>query len=388
MHILILGAGYAGLHAALKLDRLLAGRRNQTQITLVERNSYHQHVIQLHLVATAMINPSDAALPLHRILERHAVRLCQGQVTQIELSQRQVLLNNELSLPYDRLVIALGGQTNYAQVPGAYEHTWTLRTYTEALQLHNHIVDCFRTAARTNDPATRRVLLTFVIVGGGFTGCQLAGELAAWVRTLCREYRIPTREVRIALLERAGTLLARFGSWATQEAERVLDQRGISLHLNTQVERVEEQAVFLGDNKYIRSATIIWAAGIRAPQLLTASGLPTDERGRVLVDRYLRVIDHSLIFAAGDSAAIPDPPGGTIPATASYALRQGEHLATTLLAEATGQAPRPYEPLRLGELVSLGPGQAVGNPLGVPSSGLPVALLKQVVERWYVTTLY
>jgi NADH dehydrogenase len=285
--------------------------------------------------------------------------------------------------------VALGGQTSYAGVPGAPEHTWPLRSYDEALRLRDHITGCFRQAAQSDDPAARRVLLTFVIVGGGFTGSQLAGEVEDLTSRLCREYNLPRREVRIALLERKDTLIKPFGSWASAEAQRALERRGVSIHLNMQVERVSEQSITVAGGRRLSAATIVWTAGIRAPRLLADSGLTDDPAGRIPVDRYLRGTgpDQALIFAIGDCARIPDPCGGFVPSTASYALRQGEHLATSLLAEATGAAPRMYEPMRLGQLVSFGPGEAAGYPLGVPSSGLPAALLKQAIEKWYLTTL-
>jgi NADH dehydrogenase len=196
--------------------------------------------------------------------------------------------------------------------------------------------------------------------------------------------------VRIVLLERSDALLKQFGAeWASREALQVLSRRGISVHLQTTVERVSEQAVSLGSGKRISAATIIWVAGIRAPRLLADSGLATDGQGRIPVDRYLRGTgpDQALIFAAGDCASVPDLSGRILPATASYAMRQGEHLAETLLMEVRGQPPRAYVPYNPGLLVSLGPGEAVGSPLGVPACGLPTWLLKEAVERWYLTTL-
>jgi NADH dehydrogenase len=389
MHILILGAGYAGLHVALELDRLRTGREDLLHITLVDRNLYHQHTVLLHLTATGANNETEAAIPLDTILQGRAIRFYQGEVTRIEPLQRRVLMHDGLSLGYDRLVIALGGQTNYAGVPGASEHTWPLRSYDEAVRLREHIKSCFRQAARSDDPAARRMLLTFVIVGGGFTGCQLAGELEALASKLCCDYGLARREVRIALLERSDALIKPFGTWASAEAQRVLEQRGISIHLNMQVERAIEQTIFVAGGKRLSAATVIWTAGIRAPHLLAESGLTDDAAGRISVDRYLRGTgpDQALIFAIGDCARVPDPLGGHVPTTASYALRQGEHLAASLLAEATGGAPSMYEPQRLGQLVSFGPGEAVGKPLGVPISGLSAALLKQAVEKWYLTTL-
>jgi NADH dehydrogenase len=389
MHILILGAGYAGLHTALNLSKRLAGRDHLAHITLVERNLYHQHLVLLHLVATGSEETSEAAISLDWILRRRAVRLHQGEVTRIDAAEQHVQMADGLALHYDRLVVALGAQTNDAGVPGVAEHTWPLHSYNQAVRLRDHIRSRFHAAANTGDPAARRALLTFAIVGGGYTGVQLAGELAAWVRRLCEETDISRREVRIALIERTDTLLQPFGEWADAEAQRVLAGRGVSLHLDTAVERVSDQVIHMAGGKYIRAGTIVWVAGIRAPDLLAESGLTTDRMGRIIVDRYLRSTgpNESRIFAAGDCASIPDEWDNPVPATASHALRQGEYLGDTLWAEITGREARPYQPQWLGQVVSIGPGAAVGTPLGAKVEGLPAALLKQAIEKWYLTTL-
>lgn len=400
MHILILGAGYAGLRAALELERLLPGDRAETHITLLDRNLYHQHIVLLHLAATGGAAPSEVAFPLEQILRQRAIRLCNGQVASIDPTQRQVLLTDGLALTYDWLIVALGAETDDGGVPGARAYSLPLRTHHEALQLRSHILTRFADAARTDDARTRRALLTFAIVGGGFTGCQLAGELVDWARRLCPAYGLPTSAVRIPLIERSPLLLKQAGDWASREAVRVLNGRGISLHLQTAVDRVEEAALAVAPaaaaqattngpaRGLIRTTTVVWTAGIRAPGLLAAAGLETDARGRLLVDRRLRVVGQERIFAAGDCAAVPDARGGMLPATASYALRQGEYLASAVLATSTGRTPPPYAPQYLGQVVSLGPGDAVGDPLGLPISGAPAALLKQAIDQWYLTTLW
>ncbi len=390
MHVLILGAGYAGLRVALNLSKLAGKREDLVQITLVDRNPYHQHIVLLHQTAAGADNEAEAKLSLEQILRRRAVRFHQGQVTRIEPLERHVVLHDDLSLEYDRLVVALGAQTNYGRVPGAKAYTWPLHSYDQARKLWAQVVACFDAAAGTEDAVQRKRLLTFAIVGGGYTGIQLAGELASSAYRLCRDYGVSSDEVRIALLERADMLLPAFGDWAEHEARRVLNLRGVSVHLNTLVERVEQGTLFVQGGKFIHAETIVWAAGIRAPQVLTDSGLTDDPQGRLPVDRYLRGTNpnQARIFAIGDCALVPDEAGNMVPATASYAMRQGEHLAETLMAEATGRAPRAYQPLRLGELVSLGPGYAVGKPLGLPSWGLSAAALKRGIEVWYLATLH
>ncbi|HMQ32194.1 MAG TPA: NAD(P)/FAD-dependent oxidoreductase [Chloroflexaceae bacterium] len=388
MQILILGAGYAGLRTAIDLDRLLRSRGHADEVTLVDQFSYHQLVQLLHQAATAAIYSREASYELAPLLSKGDVRFVAGRVAAIAPLGRQVRLADGTALGYDRLVIALGAETAYNDVPGAREHTMPLRTLEHATRIRDHVVRSFEAAARASDPAEQRVLMTTAIVGGGYTGCQLAGELAAWADDLCAATGAPRGEVRIALLDRSAELLKQFGPWATREAEQVLDALGVSVYLNTVVEAVEPRALRVAGDRVLRAATLVWAGGVQGPDLLREAGLPTDAAGRVLVDRYLRVRDQALIFAAGDCAAVPDGANGaTVPATASYAMRQGSHLAETLLAEVEGSAPRAYEPLKLGELVSLGPHYAVGNPLGVPVTGYPALLLKKGVEQYYRATI-
>jgi NADH dehydrogenase len=384
MNIVILGAGYAGLRTALDLDRQLREQGLDDAVTLVDQNAYHQLIQEIHLTATAGIPSLEAIYDVGRLLNGRQIRFVQGRVRAITPLARTVQLEDGSSLLYDRLVLALGGETAYANVPGAREHTLPLRTYAEAIALRDHLISQFTAAAALSDPKQQRVALTTAIVGGGYTGCQLAGELAAWVDPLSKELGAPRGEVRIALIDRNALLLKQFGTWATREAERVLDQHGVSIYLQTAVEHVEPQVLHISGGRIMRAATIVWAAGIHASGLIADAGLPVDRAGRAVVDRYLRVSGQAAIFALGDCAAIPaGAEGGTVPATASYAMRQGEHLAETLFAEIVGEAPRAYEPLKLGELVSLGPDTGVGNPLGVPLIGYPVLLLKKGIEQYY-----
>jgi NADH dehydrogenase len=384
MNIVILGAGYAGLRTALDLDRQLREHGMDDTVTLVDQNPYHQLVQEIHLTATAGIHSLEAIYDLKRLLGERQISLIQSRVRAITPLARDVRLEDGRSLAYDRLVLALGSETAYYDVSGAREHSLPLRTYAEAITLRDHIIDQFTAAATLSDPKQQRVALTTAIVGGGYTGCQIAGELAAWVNPLSTETGAPRSEVRIALIDRNKLLLKQFGTWATHEAERVLDQHGVSIYLHTAVERVEPQVLHVSGGRILRAGTIIWTAGIRAPSLIADSGLPVDGAGRAIVDRYLRVNGQAAIFALGDCAAIPTgAEAGTVPATASYAMRQGEHMAETIFAEITGDSPRAYEPLNLGELVSLGPENGVGSPLGVPLVGYPVLLLKKGIEQYY-----
>lgn len=372
-------------------DEQEQGRR--CQITLIDQHLSHQQITLLHLPAATALPDGDITIPLDSVLQHRsrAVRRVQGCVTQIDPLQSQVILEDGALVSYDRLVIALGAKTEHFGIPGAEEHTLPMHSAADATHLRNHIIERFREAAHTDDPDIRRRLGTIAIVGGGPTGCQLAGELAARVGHLVQETGIPAEDVRIALLERTRRLLGASGEWVHREAMRVLDRRRVSVYLDAAVEQVEENQLRVSGQRVLRAATIVWVAGIRAPEVLASSGLPTDRRGAVRVDSYLRVEGHSQgptpLFALGDCALVPDPVGGTVPPNANYALRQANYLAEALWDDLNGHPPFPYQPVHLGGIVSLGSGEAVGDPLGVPVSGPLAALLKEGVERWYRGTV-
>ncbi|WP_322814086.1 NAD(P)/FAD-dependent oxidoreductase [Chloroflexus sp.] len=386
MRIVILGAGYAGLRTALDLARLRRAYGMEITIQVVDQNPYHQLVQLLHLTATAGITDQKSIYQLDTLFRGHEVERIEGRVEAIHPLERRIVLHTGQTLEYDRLVLALGSETAF-QVPSAREYTLPLRTFSDALKLRKHLIEQFTRAASITDPTELRITMTTAIVGGGYTGCELAGELAAWADDLCRQTGAPRKEVRIALIEREDHLLPHLGTWASNEAVRRLERLGVNIFLQTPVVQVEPQRLRFADGRLLRAGTIVWGAGVRAPALLAEAGFPTDRLGRVLVDRYLRVQGHATVFAIGDCAAVPDGRGGTLPPTASYAVRQGEHLAEVLAAEARGEAPRAYEPVELGEVVSLGPNDAVGNPLGVPITGYPALMLKRGIEEYYRATI-
>lgn len=386
MRIVILGAGYAGLRTALDLARLRREHALDVTIQLVDQYPYHQLIQLLHLTATAGIADQKTIYQLDRLLQGREIERVEGRVTAIHPLERAVMLADGRTLTYDRLVIALGSETAF-NVPGAREYTLPLHNFTHAVALRKHIVAQFTKAASLTDPTELRITMTTAIVGGGYTGCELAGELAVWADDLCRQTGAPRTEVRIALIERENQLLPHFGKWASDEAVRRLERLGVNVFLNTPVVQVEPQRLRFADGRILRAGTIVWGAGVRAPALLAEAGFPTDRMGRVLVDRYLRVDGQAFIFAIGDCAAVSDGRGGFLPPTASYAVRQGAHLAEVLAAEAQGKAPRAYEPVELGEVVSLGPNDAIGNALGVPVVGYPAVLLKRGIEEYYRATI-
>lgn len=389
MKIVILGAGYGGLRTAMNLEKLLrAHQMTDTVITLIDQNPYHQLIQELHHTATDGSDSRAAIYEIDQLIRGRQIEFICGRVEAILPGEQAVVLNDGQRISYERLVIGLGSITDFHGVPGAPEHTLPLRTYNDAVAIRDHVIAQFKAASEMRDAKEQRLALTTAIIGGGYTGCQLAGEFAVWVDRLCRDTGAPRSEVRIALLDRHDVLLHQFGRWANDVAERVLDRQRVSIYLNIDVEAVEPQLLRVSGNRVLRAGTIIWAAGVRAPDLIAQASLPTDKMGRARVDRYLRVEDREDIFVLGDCAAIPAGLGDeTVPATASYAMRQGEHLAEALFDEIQGRAARAYQPLKLGELVSLGPDDGVGTPLGMPVTGYTIQLLKKGIEQFYRSSI-
>jgi NADH dehydrogenase len=392
MNVVVVGAGYAGLRAALELaENQDHASRPAVRITLVDQEPYHQLVVLLHLTAVGAIPGRAAALPLDGIVRGRGIALRRGRVAAIDLQAQEVRLDDGARLDYDRLVIALGSVSDYRGVPGAQQYTLPLRTFDESLRLREHIASAYGRAKLANDPQERRRLMTVAIAGAGYTGVQLAGELADWLPKLAQQQGLDPALVRVALVDRAPHLLENMGEWAGLEAERTLDSLRVSLYLDALVVGVEDGALLLNESRRLRAGTLVWAGGVKAPPLLKQAGLPTAEGDRVVVDRYLRCYQAGtqVVYACGDCAIYRDPlrENRPVPANASYALRQGDYIGRSIAAELRGGRARPYEPSYLGDLISIGPGKGVGNPFGVPIFGLPAAMAKKTVEEWYLTTL-
>jgi NADH dehydrogenase len=383
MRIVILGAGYAGLRAALDLAEARAETPQIKQVVLVDRNDYHQVVTWLHQVAAAAMEPERARLPLRKVLPKQGLNVLQAEVTGLKLANNRVVTSAG-ELEYDRLLIALGSETLWPDIPGLREHAWPLRWWPEAVALRKHIAQQYQQAAATTDQAERRRLMTIAVVGGGYTGIQLAGELAHWTPELADQHKLPITAIRLLLIEARDRLLPEGDAEMAAKAAQILQRKGVEVRLAAPLKQVEADQITV-DGQPIPLGTLVWAGGVRPAQLLADAGLPT-ERGRIKVNKFLQVEDHPSIFVAGDSSLYYDE-GKPLPATAAHALRQGGYVADVLLAQAQGKSFDPYEPTKLGILVAVGGLDAVGDALGVPLTGLPAGLLKEGVERWYLTTI-
>lgn len=387
MEILILGAGYAGLRAALDLAEFKRrGELGNATITLVDRNDYHQVITWLHEVAAAKIAPDKARIPFERLFKDSTISVVRGSVQGIAPREKRVILDGGTLLSYDRLVIALGSGTTWAPVPGLKEFALPLRWWDEALVIRDAIMSSFAQAADTQSPEERQRLMTVIVIGGGYTGVQLAGELSHWLPTLADQYDLSIMDITLRQVEARERLMPGWDARLAERAEQTLRRKGVQILLNAPVERIDARAITVRDKPPMPYGVAIWAGGIRVSEVLAQSGFATGAQGRLKVDEFLRAEGFSDVYVAGDAALwmegeLP------LPATASHALRQGEYVARMIRREVNDRGLAAYEPTSLGLVVALGGNDGIGTALGVPLSGVAAGILKEGIEAWYLSTI-
>ena len=353
-HVVIVGGGFGGLYAA----RTLAGR--PVRVTLLDRQNHHLFQPLLYQVATAALNPSDIAVPLRAVLRTAAnVTVLLAEVTSVDLANRRVILDRG-EVGYDALVLAAGASHSYfghdeweVSAPG-------LKTLEDAMEIRRRVLLAYEEAERETDDAERQALLTFVIVGGGPTGVELAGALAEISRqTIARDFRrIDPTHARIILLEGAPRILATFPEALSQYAEMALRKLGAEVRTHAHVTDVTTEAVSLGGEQ-IRARTVLWAAGVAASSLARTLGVPLDRSGRVVVEPDLSIPGHPEAFAIGDICAFAHQAGVPLPGVAPVAIQQGPVAADNVWRRLRGQPTRPFHYRDKGNMATIGRAAAV-----------------------------
>ncbi|MFH8983183.1 NAD(P)/FAD-dependent oxidoreductase [Streptomyces varsoviensis] len=370
--IVIVGAGFAGYQAARALSR---SARGAAEIVLVNPTDYFLYLPLLPEVAAGVLEPRRASVSLTGTLKH--VRLVLGQVDRVDLTDRRIGYTDPEGrrgeLGYDRLVLSVGSVSKLLPVPGVAEHAHGFRGLPEALYLRDHMTRQIELAGMADDPRERAARTTFVVVGAGYTGTEVAAHGAMLTDALAR--RSPAlREDRLRprwlLLDIAPRVLPELDEHLSRTAHRVLRKRGVEIRTGASVKEATADGVRLDDGDFVETRSLIWCVGVRPDPLVAGLGLPT-ERGRLCVDEYLTVPGHPEVFACGDAAAVPDAtrPGEYTPMTAQHAQRQGRTAARNVAASLGRGACLPYRHHDLGFTVDLGGAQAAANPLHVPLSG-------------------
>jgi NADH dehydrogenase len=370
--IVILGGGFAGVYAALRLEKTLA-RDPGVEVVLISRENFLLFTPMLHEVATGELAPTDIVNPLRKLLRR--VRLFLGEVESIDLPGKSLTVSHGDSrhhhkLTYDHLVLALGASTNFFNLPGLQERSLTMRSLRDALHLKNHLIKNLEEADFECCADLRESLLTVVVAGAGFAGVETIGGLNDFVRESLKFYpQLEEEMIRFVLVDAGPVVLPELSPKLGAYAQQKLERRKIEIMLNAKVESVSDQGVKLSNGVSIKTNTLIWTGGNAPHPLLTT--LPCQmERGRPLVNQFLEVPEWPGVWAAGDCAAIRDPRTGKLyPPTAQHALRQGKVLARNLEAAIRGGTKKPFVFSMLGQLAAIGRRTGVANLFGLNFSG-------------------
>ncbi|MFF7734058.1 FAD-dependent oxidoreductase [Streptomyces sp. NPDC007984] len=371
--ILIVGAGFAGYRTARTLSRITRGRAH---ITVLNPTDYFLYLPLLPQVAAGVLEPRRVTVSLSDSLPD--VRLVLGEAERIDLDDRTLHYTGPEgeggTLVYDRLVLAAGSVNKLLPIPGVAEHAHGFRGLPEALYLRDHVTRQVELAAASDDPGTCAARCTFVVVGAGYTGTEVAAHGQMFTDAQVRRH--PLRRgmrPRWMLLDVAPRVLPEMDEKLSATADRVLRERGVDVRMGTSVKEATHDGVLLTDGEFVESRTLVWCVGVRPDPLVESLGLPM-EKGRLLVDPHLRVPGRPELFACGDVAAVPDleNPGSYTPMTAQHAWRHGKVAAENVAASlGLGGARTPYRHRDLGFVVDLGGVKAAANPLGVTLSGVP-----------------
>ncbi len=353
--MVVIGGGFAGLEAARALGRA------PVRVTLVDRRNHHLFQPLLYQVATAALSPAEIAAPIRGVLRRQRnVEVVLGEAAEVDSEGRAVILTNGERLPYDYAVIATGATHHYFGHDEWAPLAPGLKTVEDALEIRRRFFLAFEAAERSDDPETRAALLTFVVVGAGPTGVELAGAMAEIARhSLPRDFRrIDTRSARILLLEGLPRVLPGYPEELSARARRDLERLGVEVRTGSLVTRVEPGGVCLGEER-VRARNVVWAAGVQASPLGRTLGGERDRAGRLRVEPDLSLPGRSELFVAGDLALSQGQGGDPLPGLAPVAQQQGRHAARMIVADLRGEPRRPFHYRDRGVMATIGRGKAV-----------------------------
>jgi NADH dehydrogenase len=371
--VLIIGGGFGGLAAAKSL------RKQPVNVIVIDKTNHHLFQPLLYQVATSTLSSSDIATPIRQILRNQKnATVFLGDVTSIDLRSRTFFVDNQKApVPYDFLIFATGAEQSYFGRSEFAPFAPGLKTLADAEYLRNRVLGAFERAEEMLDPAAHPELLTFVLVGGGPSGVELASALCDIARrTLASEFRRydPTK-LRVILVQSGPRILPQFPEKLSQKAADRLKSLGVEVRTNSKVTNVDADGVLIGNEK-ILSKNVIWTAGVAASSLGRSLGLPSDKSGRIIVQKDCSVADYPEVFIIGDAASFITEGGKPLPGVAQVALQQGKYVGELIGRRLAKQpAPPPFRYFDKGNLAVVGPFFAVMDAFGLRWSGLPAFLV-------------
>lgn len=370
IRVVVLGGGFGGAYCARTLARRLGSR---AEILLIDRNNYFVFYPLLIEAGIGSLEPRHVVVPIRAFLPGGGFRM--GEALGIDHAARELAYRpagggDVRRERFDHLVVAVGSVTKIPDIPGLRRHAYTVKGLRDAVALRDRAVTCLETADGVDDRERRRSLLGFVVVGGSFTGVEIAGEYHEYLHDGARRYpRLDPDDCRVTVVDHGERLLPALDEGLADYARRKLADRGVDVRLGVGVDSVEHDRVVLGDGSSVPAETVIWCAGIAPHPVVAKLDLPVDDGGWIRSRPDLSVEDRDGVWAIGDAARNPDPDGNAYPATAQHAVRQGAHAAENIARVAAGDEPTRFAYRSAGSLAALGCRTGVASVLGVRLTG-------------------
>lgn len=380
-HVLIIGGGFAGMNAAKGL-----GNVKGIEVTLVDRTNHHLFQPLLYQVAMAGLSPAEIAAPIRGMLSQFRnIRVLQGEVQRIDLDHN-IAVASFGELRFDYLILACGARHSYFGHDEWEEFAPGLKNLEQATEIRRRVLSAYEAAELSQSPDERKRLLTFVVVGGGPTGVELAGAIGEMSRfTLAKDFRnIDAKQARVILVEAGPRIMPMFSEPQAARAMRDLEHLGVQTWTSSAVTKIDADGVEIGGER-LRAATVLWAAGVKASPLGQTAGLAVDRQGRVLVEPDLSVPGHKNVFVAGDQASFTHQTGKSLPGTAPVAMQQGRYLARLIRHEVAGQPRQPFHFVDKGQMATIGRSRAIVEIGRFRLAGFPAWLLWLAVHIYYLT---
>lgn len=380
--ILILGAGYGGVHTAKKLAKKYK-KNNDVEITLIDKNPYHTLMTELHEVAGGRVHPESVQVELCKIFGKSKVNVVTDFIENVD-TDKKVVKTTHGNYSYDYLVIGTGSEPAFFGVPGVKENGFTLWSFEDALKIRHHIEDMFAKASLERNSAKRKEMLTFIVAGSGFTGIEMAGELLEWKSRLAREYNVDETEVTLKVVEAMGTILNMLDRKQADKAEKYMIKHGVEVLKNSPIVEVSEDKITLKSGKKISTRTLIWTCGIQANQDAKEYGLETARAGRLQTNEYMQAVGKKDVFVVGDMAYFEEEAGKGTPQIVEAAEQTANTVVKNIIASIENKEMQKFQGKYHGFMVSIGGRYCVANLMGMKLSGFIAMMMKHLVNMYYL----
>jgi len=382
--VIILGAGYAGVHAAKLLHKKYK-KDLSVDIELIDKNPYHTLMTDLHEVAGNRIDESGVKVNLNKIFKEKRVNVTVDEITNIDFDKK-VLHSDNYKYDYDYLIMGTGAEPCFFGVEGAEENSFTLWSLEDALEIKDHIKTMFERAKNERDENKRQRMLSFAIAGGGFTGVEMVGELAEWRDKLCDTYAIDPSNVNISIVEGQEKLLPIISDKLSMKAQKRLENMNVNVLLNSFINKVDENFIELSDGSKVNTNTLIWTAGVQGCGFAEKVGLNIDRSKRIKSNKHLQALDHEDVYLVGDNVYfVEEGEDRPLPQIVETALQTAETAVNNVASKINNSDElESFESNYHGFMVSIGSRYAVSNAGGISLSGFPAMAMKHLVNLHYL----